>query len=492
VINGQQGKGRMVRLPKPIPSVKPLPDIFFADYDLNKPTYGFYNGASIQVSDRNGILHDIGFKGDKLDKTSATELGDDLKVTLIYDKSGNKRDVRAVGDWLLRWDVRGIPYLAAQSLNARFVSDATFTLTAPKMFSVASTNDDQAHSFLFDLGGFALNGGTPARYDTPSYPPTLGYVDNGKQAYFPSYTADSFPLYTNETASGLHQRYVNFQAGNDVLSADGVTFPATANAGDEPRTGILSIGNHRTGNYGGLQWFYDLKIVEGTISDADAQAITNYQMTNSKVGQENVCVILGDSLGYGYAPMSYFTVPMVGNLSAILKGMLGPTWMVYNEAKSGATTGQLLTNGYVGRSISRYRSGKLNKVILNGGYNDFYNDVPAVRTKVNLQTIIASLHYQGFEVYLRTLPRSTLNGENWKGYDPYRADLNSWMLAGESGADGIINEAADPHIGTGSDTNSTTYFWQTNVGRTDDHIHLRTAGYQIVANLALPYILKEK
>jgi len=469
--------------PIPLPT---LPAIFFADYDLNQPNYGSYSGDSIRVVDSGAGIHEIGFDANgKLDRAQADAIEPDLKVTIIYDKSGNGRNATATGgDWLLKWDVRGVPYLEAQHVDARFKTASTYSWAAPKVFSVASTNDDETNTYLWDLGGnfFAYNATTEAVYDLPTYPPNLGFAYNGTQLFSPVFTPDSFPLYTNETAPGLHHRYVKFQAGNDELWADGALLVTAGNAGDTGRTGAICIGNFDTGGFGGLQRYYDLKVVEGAITDANRDTIIAYQQENSQCNQEHVCVVLGDSLAYGYDGGSIYSAPLLGSLSDHLQDALGMEWNVWNMGRTGDTTGEVISSGILDYAIEKYRPGKLNKVILNGCFNDFNDDVAVATTKANLITTISTLQAAGFEVYLRTPPRSAFTSENWKGYDAYRAGLITWMLAGTSGANGIVDETGDPNIGTSGDPTNTTYFFS-------DKIHGKSPYYQIVADLALPFIV---
>jgi hypothetical protein len=455
---------------------------FFADYDFNKPIYRTYTGHSVTVKDASNVSHDIGFtSGGLIDKAACDALTGPLKVQTLYDKSGNSRDVSLVGgggDWYLLFDGRDIPYMEAQTDNARLQTAANVTVTLPKIFSVAWTKEDQAHAYLVDFGGnkFALDSGSPSYYDPSStYTPSVGqYGYNGGNAYFPTYDVNSFLLYTNETAMGLHQRAMLFRNGSsDKLLIDDVYY-ATGNAGGTAATGKLTVGNYDAGSYSGRQRFYDLKVVDGTISDADATRVAELQIAACQVNEEDVFVVFGDSMAFSYDAGSIYANPVVGNISCQLMNTLGREgWYIRNEGWTGLTTGTLIANK-LAHALTFYRAGKTNNFYLSAYYNDFNNGVSMATTTSNIQAIVTAAKNAGFRVFIDVPPRSAFNGENYNGYDAWYAAMLAWVQGGGSGADEVVDTSGDSHIGTGSDTTNTTYFFS-------DHIHLKAGGCAIKA-----------
>lgn len=136
-------------------------------------------------------------------------------------------------------------------------------------------------------------------------------------------------------------------------------------------------------------------------------------MEDTKISQ---VYILGDSLTVGFGSTG-------SNMVDKLSSMLGRTWEVRNRGVGGNTTAQMLAR--LDRDILSQHNAKY--VVVWGGTNDVYKDIPPSETKDNLQEIYNILHNEGIKVVAVNIPPSKLS-PTWTDIKQATTDeINSWI-----------------------------------------------------------------
>ena len=110
-----------------------------------------------------------------------------------------------------------------------------------------------------------------------------------------------------------------------------------------------------------------------------------------------------------------------------------------------------------------------NVVVCAGGINDCLGTAAAT-IQTRLSTYVSGRQAAGYKVAICTMPpASTVSGSN----ETTRTTVNSWITAGSSGADVVVDLAADSRLANTADT---TYF-------ASDGVHFTTTGYAVWASL---------
>ena len=105
---------------------------------------------------------------------------------------------------------------------------------------------------------------------------------------------------------------------------------------------------------------------------------------------------LGDSLTLGFGASEY------GVIQRKLNSLLGPEWDVINGGLGGNKTSEMLSR----LQQNVLARNDINYVIVWGGVNDVYQDVPVVEIQRNLQEIYTRLHASNIKVVALNLPPS--------------------------------------------------------------------------------------
>lgn len=174
---------------------------------------------------------------------------------------------------------------------------------------------------------------------------------------------------------------------------------------------------------------------------------------------------LGNSTTAGDFPVGVIGWP------AQLNSLLGTTCL--NLAVDGSVMSSLLDpGGQVDQAIAAYVGGKDNRATILISVNNFGTlNTPLATVQANYITAVARLRAQGFYVIACTMTNS--NYTTYAFYPLYIAQvlaLNSWLLAGGSGAQQVCDFAGIPQLQNPADA---TYFY--------DELHLQTAGCALEA-----------
>jgi lysophospholipase L1-like esterase len=150
--------------------------------------------------------------------------------------------------------------------------------------------------------------------------------------------------------------------------------------------------------------------------------------------------------------------------------LLGPRYSIYTFATSGHTTTQVNTAAAANCDpVSATTLADTVCVAWEIG-NDILAGTAEATVKSNFTTLIANRKAAGYTkvIALTVPPRSDLIAGN----ETKRQSLNTWLLAGSSGADAIADVAAIPEL---QNTGNATYF--------ADGVHYTNAGYAKVAEV---------
>ena len=126
--------------------------------------------------------------------------------------------------------------------------------------------------------------------------------------------------------------------------------------------------------------------------------------------------ILGDSLTVGFGSSGSNTVDK-------LSSMLGPTWEIRNRGVGRNTTAQMFAR--LDRDILAPHNARY--VIVWGGTNDVYQNVPPGETESNLQAIYTALHNEGIKVVSVNIPPSKLSPTWTQKKQDIIDEVNAWI-----------------------------------------------------------------
>ncbi len=146
-------------------------------------------------------------------------------------------------------------------------------------------------------------------------------------------------------------------------------------------------------------------------------------------------------------------------------------WSGYrNSAVTGKTAAGMASG--VGTGVLPFRDDwfRHQPCTIMGGINDLAADVAAATIESSLSSFVAAAKAARFPVFISTiLPALTINGTQ----EARRVAVNAWIMAGSSGADHVVDCAADPRLDDPADT---TYY-------ESDTVHLNSAGNDVMAEL---------
>ena len=153
------------------------------------------------------------------------------------------------------------------------------------------------------------------------------------------------------------------------------------------------------------------------------------------------------------------------NFNLILNS--GNVWTIRNVGNGGDTMTQIIAQ-YGSQVLPHYNPAlSVNYLTLQGGSNDIANGRTAEALKADVAAYVARAKNDGFRVGVCTVFHRVGNGTAKVN------DYNSWLRAGNSGADFIIDLAAHPALG---DATNLTYFQ-------GDGVHTNNAGQNVIAEI---------
>jgi lysophospholipase L1-like esterase len=142
-------------------------------------------------------------------------------------------------------------------------------------------------------------------------------------------------------------------------------------------------------------------------------------------------------------------------------------WAVRNVGNNGDTMTQI-TDQYASQVLPFYnQSRNINYLTLQGGSNDIAFGRTVADLKMDVAAYVAKAKADGFVVGVCTIFHRVGNDVGKV------SDYNTWLRAGNSSADFIIDLAAHPFL---SDATNTTYFQ-------GDGIHTNSAGQSVITNI---------
>jgi lysophospholipase L1-like esterase len=289
---------------------------------------------------------------------------------------------------------------------------------------------------------------------------------------------ESLLIWPNGTATNIHPldgRFLagaRFNASNTRLFGDGEVATVEAKAAT-----ALTGGDFGRLTGGGLPYIGDVEAIfvyNTAISDADLTLLRAYVAANYKVGSASKDLYLvadGDSLTFGFglaAPESD------NNWPTQFARTYATEPKVKNKAQSGATASGLATDAstnidpYIAFGVAQSYS-RVRAWLLAGT-----NDIAGGATDSDVIASLASWHSgrktAGASTIAATIfARSTFSGAQ----NTTRTTTNGRILAGDTGANLVVDLAADSRLSNPADL---TYFQA-------DGTHLTAAGYGVIAQL---------
>ncbi len=316
------------------------------------------------------------------------------------------------------------------------------------IFEVAATNVNVPQDSTFVIGmsaGVSVTGSTDVP-DTSAF--TIGFAAgvslSGGSANQPQSSAFSIGI---DMAVSVLPTSVNvpfdFGFGLNFSAADttpslAITCPLSTAFVGIPYSEVLGV----SGGTAPYTW----SLVRGTT------------LSNTQV------ITIGDSLTVGDTPPGQTPWP---NQLAILA-----TVSVLNYAADGATStdvaGTQLTN-----ALASFNPSLNNILTILAIVNDAGTGVPIATTQANYRTIISAAIARGFYVVCLTMtPSNYVAYPNYPAYIAQCVAMNTWLLAGLSGAHAVCDSGNAPEL---VDPSNGAYYGP-------DELHWRTAANAVVAN----------
>lgn len=179
-------------------------------------------------------------------------------------------------------------------------------------------------------------------------------------------------------------------------------------------------------------------------------------------------VAMGDSLMAGLRSQ-YHADSITSKIAALL-----PTWDSWNVAIPGRTAQSMLAGTDWTVPASSVRSRQV--LLILAGTNDIAGGRTDAQTLADLTSIVTAAKALYHRVVIGTIPKRTeFDGNPTR--EGYRVSVNTSLLAGASGADAVVDIAAQSVFATSSSS-----------GYLRDHVHFHKSGRTVVANLYAPQI----
>lgn len=249
-------------------------------------------------------------------------------------------------------------------------------------------------------------------------------------------------------------------AGTNSLGQIALGNRADWSGSGDATTGVVTLGNY------GPCYLFGIVASDVTAASGWTQFLADIQSYLNVGGTKNLVVCDGDSRTVGLGASLARNVPW----PAQVDNTLGAPATVINLGVGSQTVADMNTDAATQvdplYSASTYTK---NVVVCAGGINDCLTQTAAT-IETRLSTYVSGRQATGYKVAICTMPpASTVTGAN----ETTRTTVNSWITGGSSGADVVVDLAADSRL---SNTGDTTYF-------ASDGVHFTTTGYGVWASL---------
>lgn len=341
----------------------------------------------------------------------------------------------------------------------------------------SSTFTDLAQTYTVLYAGMILNpttGNSPIASDAKTTSRVLIYQDGTNSRKTTGFAGANI---AGSTYYYDPKVYRFKAAGASSALAVGSSTVASGNAGTNS-IGQISLGNRADwsgagdgttgvvtlGNYGPCFLF---GIVASDVTGASgwSQFLTDLQNYLSIGSTRNLVICDGDSRTLGLGASLARSVPYPAQLDNTLSNLA----TVINLGVGSQTVAAMNTDAATQVDTLYSASNTKNVVVCAGGINDCLTETAAT-IETRLTSYVSGRQAAGFDVAICTLPpAASITGSD----ETVRTDVNAWITAGSSGADVVVDLAADSRL---SNTGDTTYF-------ASDAIHFTTTGYGVWASL---------
>lgn len=224
-------------------------------------------------------------------------------------------------------------------------------------------------------------------------------------------------------------------------------------------SGVVTLGNY------GPCYLFGIVASDVTAAPNWSSFLTDLQSYLGIGATRNLVVCDGDSRVLGLGASAARNVPW----PAQVDNQLNTVAAVINLGVGSQTVADMNTDAAT-QVDPLYSAGYAKKVVVcAGGINDCIGTAAAT-IQTRLSTYVSARQATGFQVVICTMPpAATITGAN----ETTRQTVNSWITGGSSGADVVVDLAADSRL---SNTGDTTYF-------ASDGVHFTTTGYGVWASL---------
>jgi lysophospholipase L1-like esterase len=414
-----------------------------------------YSGPVVRIHlTSDGTDHDIGFnaQGD-FDRAAFNALGSGREVLMIYDQSGNARDL-TFGAARPTVNIAGFRAMLDWGFTTSNSIKATSTALVSVGFPVACAVFDYAHfniAYLVDFGASVGN--------------QFATLTNNAQI---SQYNGALMNYGSVMLRGVRQVTSIFQTGNDRMRNNGAELTSPGNAGDTARANVpINLGNYALNGLGWTGRIGELWLFDDIISATDLSAIEANQMGYFVDGSKRLAAH-GDSLTFGYNLTTLESVTK--NYPAQTRDNLAANWELYSRGTSGLTITELINEAATVIDPLFQASAAKNILLFQGGYNDANNNADAATIQNRILTYCQARRAVGWLIVVHPLPLSNFASQP-ANYATTRAAVNTWLKNNWSTfADAYADLTVDPIIGDSGNTADATYFQ-------GDQVHLTAAGY---------------
>ena len=299
--------------------------------------------------------------------------------------------------------------------------------------------------------------------------------------------ADAVPV----TANGFHCKAVTLGTGGsdlDHIYIDGSE--PSPYLEQKASAGIQTSGNFYIGSSGASLWtggnaagtfyraqFYSNELSAGQVQSDCAAMVAEVAGRGVATGPVPQPVAgpalqaIGDSITSGQG----VSTPYPGLLSLINQ----PAYTINNWGTPTITLlGMSASEPYRVGEQCRSTQGPVIATVMAGVNDDYYHDVAASTLLSYLSSEVATLKRGGCKVYVGTIPSTGGNTQNGQQTMDALKDAYDTLLVAQyktTGADGIIDFAANPLLGADGAALNATYFQ-------GDHTHPTQLGQQLLAN----------
>lgn len=367
------------------------------------------------------------------------------KVSQANDLSGNGRHATATGTLMPTW-LKSSPTFGGgssfQMNGGQKMATADFTVSQPCTIMVVAK--------LSSLSG------NPGLIDDASTR-QIGYVSSAGGQW----AMDAGATLSGGTAdTAAHTFFFIFNGASSALYIDSATTATlSGNAGSGSGTGGFAWGTQSTGYMTGE--VSEIAIWNKALSATEMGALLPYTASRTSVTPNSSIVADGNSImeGFDANPTSLGFATLSGKL-------LSPLNINFlNNGQAGFTTPQVDANSAL-VTDPQYNAYRPNNIVfMLEVVNDYNSGSSVAQCEANLVTYVDHRHAVGWTVGMCTVP------PNYVMTEPDRASINTFIRSGGTGADFVIDLAADPILGLYANINNPLYYV--------DRLHFTTLGHSI-------------